>query len=102
MVTRLGNENARALKAILADFRALPNASDLQTLHTVLLSPQGHASVISRAFTTASAKISKTFSSACAAMILACPSLRAFQGAKKGPATASSPPAAISNSLLKS
>ena len=41
MVTRLGNENARALKAILADFRALPNVSGLQSLHTVLLSPQG-------------------------------------------------------------
>ena len=41
MVTQLGNENARALKTILADFRALPNASDLQSLHTVFLSTQG-------------------------------------------------------------
>ena len=42
MVTRLGTENTRALKAILADFRALPTASDLKSIHTVLLSPQGH------------------------------------------------------------
>ena len=41
MVTRLGTENARALKATLADFRALPTASDLKSIHTVLLSPQG-------------------------------------------------------------
>lgn len=41
MATRLGAENARALKVILADFRALPTASDLKSIHTVLLSPQG-------------------------------------------------------------
>ena len=41
MVTRLGTENARSLKAILADFRALPNASNLKSIHNVLLSPQG-------------------------------------------------------------
>ena len=38
--------------------------------------------------------------SADASAVLACPSLRAFQGARNGPATAPSPLAAISNSLF--
>ena len=45
MVTRLGNESARALKAVLADLRALPKASDLESIHTVLLSPHGYLSL---------------------------------------------------------
>ena len=42
MITRLGHENARALKAILAALRALPKASELESMHTVLLSPDGN------------------------------------------------------------
>ena len=41
MVTRLGDEKARALKAVLADLRALRRVSDLESILDVLLSPQG-------------------------------------------------------------
>ena len=42
MVTRLGIENARALKSILADLRALARASELESMHNAFLSPDGH------------------------------------------------------------
>ena len=65
--------------------------------------PSGAAPPIaasSRAFTCALTRISRTVASACAAMILAFASLLALQGARRGPATAPSPQATISNSLL--
>ena len=41
MVTRLGNEHARALKSILADLRAIPMASELESVHDIVLSSDG-------------------------------------------------------------
>ena len=42
MVTRVGNEKARALQALLADLRALSRASELEDVYNVAFSPDGH------------------------------------------------------------
>lgn len=45
MVLRLGNENARALKAILADIRASKTAQDLHDLQPLAVAPNGDFSL---------------------------------------------------------